>query len=136
MQATKTEPTDNELNVSSAQDNILSQENMIDQERSLSEPTTEKVEDMLNVSLINDEMCQLVDDISWSPLEIKSKQQNVLVSPAKQYVRNKSTETNTLAGDVVLQDKANSQNAGLLHQPLLYQRQISVTDTKRNIFKA
>lgn len=126
MQATESEPTDNKLNMSNAQDNILFQENMIDHERSLSKPTRDKDEDILDqdISLTRDEICKLVDNMSWSPLEIKSKRQNVLVSPAKGYVRSRSTEMNNLAGDVVVQDKASGQDTGLLHQPFLYQRKL------------
>lgn len=87
---------------------------MTNKESSLSKPKSDKVEDMLDISLTNDEMCQLMDDVSWSPLQLKPKRQQVLVSPAKQYVRSKSTEMKNLAGAVVVQNKANHQDTGLL----------------------
>ena len=87
---------------------------MTNKESSLSKPKSDKVEDMLDISLTNDEMCQLMDDVSWSPLQIKPKPPQVLVSPAKQYVRSKSTEMKNLGGAAVFQNKANHQDTGLL----------------------
>ena len=91
-----------------------SKENTTNKESLLSKPKSGKVEDMLDISLTNDEMCQLMDDMSWSPLLIKLKRQQDLVSPAKQYVRSKSSEMKNLAGAVVVQNKANHQDAGML----------------------
>ena len=102
---------------SNAEDNMPPQNNMTDLEKALAEPTAENYQEMLDLSLNNDEMRQLLDDISWSPMDIKTskkKQQHAGISPAKQYVRSKSTELNSLAGNIAVQDiEISHRNAGL-----------------------
>ena len=102
---------------SNAEDNMPPQNNMTDLEKALAEPTAENYQEMLDLSLNNDEMCQLLDDISWSPMDIKTskkKQQHSGISPAKQYVRSKSTELNSLVGNIAVQDiEVSHRNAGL-----------------------
>lgn len=82
---------------------------MGDLEKALSEQYGEKV---LDVSLSNDEISQLVDGITWSPIQLNTSIKNQLVSPARQFVRRKSAELNKQASDCVV-TSASPCDAGL-----------------------
>ena len=93
------------------------QDNMTDLEEGLAQSAGKNFQEMLDLSLNGDVMCQLVDDVSWSPMDIKtSNRRHKVVSPAKQYVRSRSTELNTLAGNIAVQDtEASHRNKGMFH---------------------
>ena len=108
--------TDNKQQSKPTTDNIPLENGMTDLEKALVESNKGNFQEMLDMSWSNDEMCQLVDNISWSPMEIKTSKQRqyVGVSPAKQYVRSKSTELNTMAANIAVQDNETTYpNTGL-----------------------
>ena len=111
------ETENNESKVSISKDNIPTENTMIDMEKSLAKESENNVQDIFDVSMNSDDLCQLVNDVSWSPMDVKTfkGKQNKLVSPAKQYVRSRSVELNTLARDIIVQDaKESPVNTGFL----------------------